>query len=443
MEVTRRAFGIGTLGTFLMAGAAVQAPSATAIPVGYDSVYYWNDVLLNAFRQLGGPPTVLSRVGAMMHLAIYDAANSVSPIGSAYVATYSKSPQKVYVLRQNIDAAALSVLRHEFSSVNFDAAAANAPRDAFTIEPGPDGFGDVGGAAAQGIINARANDGSTNNTPYQPQLVPGQWRPTPNSGSAQSPNWGLVKPFSLTRGSQFRPPPPGNFTNLTALLASPAYAGQVNEVKLLGRSKLSTRTGAQTDIAFFWANDLDGTYKPPGQLFNATKVISQARNLSMLGNVRLFALVAMALADAAIACWDSKFDTSIDLWRPETAIQMAGTDGNDATIADSAWSPLSHYTDGRSFSPPFPSYASGHATFAGAWAGIMKRYFATDSVSFTVTTQDPSRISSSRPFSSFSAAANEMALSRLYLGVHYRWDADSGLSTGDKVAKQVFTTKLL
>ncbi|WP_410810282.1 vanadium-dependent haloperoxidase [Micromonospora sp. 067-2] len=434
---------LGRTATAFLAAITVGATVTTAprpaaaVPPGFDHVVYWNNVLLDAYRATDLPPTVLSRAGAMMHLAMYDTAVSLGTAGAPYIATVAKIPNYNYDRDWNLDAAAVRVLRAVFPGLNFDAAYSGSRVYPPIGNPGPEGYStSVGDGAAQNIISARANDGSTNNAPYTASITAGQWRPT-GSGAAASPNWGSVKPFALTSGSQFRPPLPGGFSTVGAMLSSPQYATQVNDVRRKGSANASPtdRTTDQTRLAFFWANDAGGTYKPPGQLFAHTQVVAAQRPTE---TVRLFALVAMALADAAIAGWDAKYNTSIDLWRPETAIAEPQSDGNAATTPDPAWRPLSVNRNGVRFSPPFPAYVSGHAIFAGAWAGVMKRYYGTDAVSFTGGTDDPNAAGVTRSFSSFSAAATENAASRIYLGVHYQWDADAGMSTGDAVANRVF-----
>ncbi|NED49333.1 vanadium-dependent haloperoxidase [Micromonospora aurantiaca] len=417
---------------------AVQAPAA-AVPAGFDHTIYWNNVLLKTYRAVGGPPTVLSRAAAMMHLAMYDASASLSG-GSTYLTKVDRTPNFSYDVDMNIDRAAFKVLQSVFPGRDFTADYQGSRVYPPIGEPGPEGWStSVGEGTAQNMINARVNDGSANNTAYTPTIAAGQWRPTEAGTSAASPNWGRVKPFALTSSSQFRPSLPGGFPDIATMLTSTAYAAQVNDVRRLGAATGSTRTADQTQAAFFWANDLDGTYKPPGQLFAHTQIIAKAKGTT---TVKLFALVAMAMADAAIAAWDAKYETGIDLWRPDTAIEEPQTDSNSGTTPDPSWQPLSTAANGTHFSPNFPAYVSGHATFAGAWAGIMKRFYGTDAVTFTATTEDPKAVGVQRTFTSFSAAANENALSRLWLGVHYRWDADAGLATGDAVANRVFGTYL-
>jgi PAP2 superfamily len=141
------------------------------------------------------------------------------------------------------------------------------------------------------------------------------------------------------------------------------------------------RTPEQRQIAFFWANDLDGTYKPPSQLFRLTQ-------------------------------------------------------------KDAVWEPLSVDRAGKHFSPPFPAYVSGHATFGAAHTGIMRNFFGTDNVSFELDTDEPSAVGIKRSFNSFSSAALENGRSRIYLGVHFQWDADHGYISGTNLADYVFANRL-
>ncbi|MEV0274376.1 phosphatase PAP2 family protein [Hamadaea sp. NPDC050747] len=440
--------------TLAATGSVVAASPAQAAPIG-DHVLYWNNVLLRAYRTAGGAPGPLARAGAMMHLAMFESVNTINCYktgsydvfnclaidytGSNTITTWNNPD-----VETAIDYAAYTVLSSVYPGQSFSADLTGA-QDGIPVDASQQQGQSVGVKAGQNMLSYRNNDNSTDATPYTPSTAPGFWRPT-GSGDAATPNWGKVTPFSrftdTYRTSQLRPQLPGGYSTMPALLASSAYASQVNEVKSLGRSTGSTRTATQTQIGWFWANDLDGTYKPPGQLFTFTRIVSAQRGLDQLANLKLFALVGAAMADAGVLAWDVKYQTAIDLWRPESAIQLADTDGNSATTADTAWRPLSADRNGVNFSPPFPAYISGHATFGGAWAKAMSRYFGTDAITFTGTTEDPHAVGVTRTFTSFSAAATENARSRVYLGVHYQWDGDYGVQTGTKVGDYV-SSKLL
>ncbi|MGH3680329.1 MAG: vanadium-dependent haloperoxidase [Natronosporangium sp.] len=294
----------------------------------------------------------------------------------------------------------------------------------------------------------RDSDGSDDITPYPFESVPGAWQLTgaacdnPSGGPTGpvTPNWGRVTPFTMTSNTQFRQDHPASASGYQELLSSSLYATHVNEVKLLGRFDSATRTQEQTDIAWFWANDLDGTYKPVGQLLASLEDFTTGQGITdPVALSRIYTLVSLALADAGIAAWDQKYDTVIDLWRPQTAIQQADDDGNPATVPDPEWLPLLALAPPSTtrINPCFPAWVSGHATFAAAWAGVMANEFG-DATSVTVGSEDPRAFGQTRTFSSFSAAAVENAESRIFLGVHYRFDADDGLATGFGLADHVY-----
>jgi membrane-associated phospholipid phosphatase len=412
-----------------------------------DAVTHWNDVLLDVVRQVGGPPGPISRGGAMMHGAVYDAVNSIVPTHEPYLIQVPAPPSA------SIEAAS-AYAAHDTLAAAFPSTTVNLAKalsDALNGIPSTTTAAEiaagkaVGKATALAMVQRRTGDGADVTPPYAAGSHPGDWRPTDPAHGAASPNWPSVTPFSLSSGSQFRPPRPGGYQSKTEMLASAEYAAQLNEVKALGRVNSTTRTAEQTRIAFFWANDADGTYKPPGQLFEITKIVSDLKGLDVVENARLFALVALAMADAAIVAWDAKYATDLDLWRPVTAIRLANTDGNSATSADTSWEPLA--TDpstGQHLTPPFPAYVSGHATFASAHAGVMRLFFGTDNVTFTATTEDPNPQAHNltRTFNSFTEAARENARSRIYLGVHYQWDGDHGFLSGLALAEHLFTTRL-
>jgi membrane-associated phospholipid phosphatase len=417
-----------------------------------DAVTHWNDVLLKVIRRLHGDaagPTQVSRGGAMMHGAIYDAVNSIEP------STHRPYLVSVPSVPGTSVRAAIAHAAHDTLVVAFPSQSAliTAERNAeiAAIPPSADVTrGEVvGKAAARAMITARANDGANIPMPYTPGGQPGDWRPT-NSGPPVGANWPDVTPFGIPAGNAFRPPLPGGYASKSQVLSSSEYTANFNEVKRVGRfDALATgnRTAEQEEIAKFWANDLDGTYKPPGQLFDITKRISNQKGLDLVDNARLFALVALAMGDAAIVAWDAKFATPLDLWRPETAIRLAGPDGNPATAPDPNWKPLSFDpstgspTSGMHFSPPFPAYVSGHATFGGAFAGVMRGFFGTDVVMFTAGTEDPNLPNPSavtRTYKSFTEMAIEEARSRVYLGVHFDFDGVEGRLAGTAAGKYIY-----
>jgi hypothetical protein len=420
---------------------------AISVANSVDVVVQWNDVLLEAIRKTGGAPTIISRIAAIMHIAMFEAVNLVE---RKYASYPHISLNHIHIPDNTSVEAAISYAAYRVLLVGYPMQVSlieEALRSALVLIPASNQEKEngriLGEAIAKIVLESRQNDGADNCMSYQASNRPGDWRPT-NGVGAVTPGWRQVRPFAMNRGNQFRPSFPGNYSSQEELLRSPEYAAQLQEVQLYGSKDSKIRTAEQTEIAFFWANDLDGTYKPPGHLFRLTQIVAKQRHLNLLENARLFALVAIAMADAAIVAWDAKYaDHYINLWRPVSGVQMADMDGNLVTREDRSWTPLSvDPRTGQNFTPPFPAYVSGHATFGAVHAGIMRHYFGTDNVTFELDTDDPSVPYVKRRFNSFSAAALENGRSRVYLGVHYQWDADSGYDSGTKLADFVFTNYL-
>ena len=251
-----------------------------------------------------------------------------------------------------------------------------------------------------------------------PGSGPGTWRPTPPRLDAPLlPQWATVRPFVLASPRQFRPPgPPG--------LGSRAWADAYDEVKAIGRADGASRTAEQTQIARLWADGM-GTYTPPGHWNQIAAQVAQDAGNGLTANARLFAALNLALADAAIACWDAKY--AYRFWRPVTAIGAADTDGHPDTEADPSWAPLLT-------TPNFPEYISGHSTFSGAAEVVLSSFFGPD-VAFSTSSAGLPGVT--RSYTSFGAAAEEAALSRLYAGIHFRFSNQDGLATGRAVARHV------
>ncbi|GAA0375430.1 hypothetical protein GCM10009530_27440 [Microbispora corallina] len=427
------------------AHAAVTGPPPQAS--SFDHVLYWNSVFLDTIRTLprlgqdphAGDPTLLARAGAMLHIAIHDANWPAAPVTYLPKITQQNPSDSI---EATMDAAAHRVLEHLYPYIDFDANLTYALGQIPAWVPAAY----VQGGRADGekigdlMIAARSGDGPAFDTSYTQEVnVPGAWRQTDPDRLPVSPNWWKLKPFAMTSGTQFRPPLPGGFGSYDALVRSPAYAAQVAEVQKYGGASSTARTADQTQAAHFWANDLPTTYRPVGHLFAITQKISRDQGLRQNETAELFNLVSMALADASIVAWGAKYATPIDLWRPQSAINLADPSVTPGLTPDPNWRPLSADTEGRPFSPPFPAYVSGHATFAGAWAGVMQRWFGHD-LTFTAPTDDPYANPRARTFTGFQQAAEEDAMSRLWLGVHYRWDAEAGLESGFNLGEFVYVT---
>ncbi|MEU2119870.1 hypothetical protein ABZ567_30490 [Streptomyces sp. NPDC016459] len=441
---SRRSAKAAIAGLVLAAAVSTTPANAASLDTGTeagstpDRVLYWNNAILDAFRQVGGTPGPLTRGGAMMNLAIYDAVNSISTIGKPYLTKDASAASQHGAIDSAVDYAAYTALKNAFPNVDFTAAfnTARALPDRGTAAQRQLGS-QLGIKTANAIITNRTNDGSTNTTPYVATVGPGHWIPAPNKPVGGA-NWGKVKPFALTTGSELRPAKPAGFTTPEQMLKSPEYAAQVNEIKAIGGKNSTVRTPEQTQIAHYWANDVDGTYKPVGQQYDHTIAIYKKHRPygTSYDSAKLFAKLSVSLADAAIAIWDSKFNTDWDLWRPEHAINFADQVPNPNLVADPTWKPLESDAAGNSFSPNFPTYLSGHSGIAAAWAGAVKNHFGRDDLTFTAGTDDPYAKGVTRTFTSFTAAAQEKADSRKYIGVHFEWDNTAALTLGYQVANK-------
>ncbi len=403
-----------------------------------DEVIHWNNVLLDRFREDFGTgcPGPLARSGAIVQAAVFEAVNSIDRDWEPYI-DYVDAPITASKEAAVIAAAYRTMLALFPNSTQELTSEYIARRSLIPSGPAKNQGTRVGNRAAAQILLERTGDGSETPIAYQFLPGPGNYVPSPPSFNPEcNAEWGFVRPFAMERTTQFRPTMgPCGFQTMDALLASPQYAEQVNEVKAIGRRFGSGRTEEQTQIAFFWANDINGTYKPPGHLFAITQTVSRDQGLTLKENARLFALVGLAMGDAAIVAWDAKYNTAIDLWRPVVAIRRANADNNPATVQDKRWNPL------NTFTPPFPAWISGHATFGAAHAAVMAEFFGTDDITFTVDSEDPFYNAlpnhPPRTFTSFSQAGVENGISRIYLGVHYRMDATDGNAAGFALGRYV------
>jgi len=397
----------------------------SARPAAADVVIDWNKVLLDAIRTGNVNPPRASRAMAMTHAAIFDAVNTIDRTHQPYHVQLSVSPggSREAAAAQ----AAHDVLVNLFPAqqVTFDTALTAS------LSAIPDGTPKVGGRAigeqvAAQYITLRANDGSGTVTPYTPGTLPGQWIPTPPANAAALlPNWPTVTPWCMTSGSQFRHAvgPPA--------LSSAQYAADLNEVKSLGAAGSTMRTAEQTNIALFWADGAN-TSTPPGHWNRIAQSVAAVQGNTLSENARMFALLNLAEADAAVVSWDNKYQTNF--WRPITAIRLADQDGNAATDPDPNWTPLIA-------TPPFPTYTSGHSTFSAAAAEVLGLFYGTDNISFTTSAEGAAGIAD-RSFTSFSQAALEAANSRIYGGIHYRFDSEHGLENGEALGQFVFANEL-
>ena len=385
---------------------------------GEDVVLRWNRVLTETILTPGQHPGSIAgaRSYAMMHAAIFDAVNSIDGSYTPYLIDVPGT--KHASIEAAASRAAHDVLlalypgRAEVFSAELAASIASVT-DENRIQQGLR----FGREAAAAILAARTNDGWTVTGPsYVLPTTPGNWQPTPSAPAAFT-HYPGVKPFALNSSSQFIPPPP-------PALTSPEYAAALNEVKSVGSLSSTTRTPDQTNQATTWL-----TVATPVLVAvvwnNIARTLAVQKENSTVENARMFALMNISHHDGFQTAFASKF--TYGLWRPVTAIQRADEDGNPETEADPAWT-------SRIGNPPYPTYAGNMAAIGMSNAGILALFFGRDDLPVQYTF--PNGLT--RSYGSLSSIADEMAKSREYGGIHFRFDSVAGQSIGLNTSNYVY-----
>jgi hypothetical protein len=409
-------------------------------------------------EQLG--PGRAARAMAIVHIAVFDAANAIAGGYRGY--TDLPSGPKGASMEAAIAYAAHDTLNARYPSQEPSCDAVLAA-DLAAIPDGPAKTqgARVGQRSAAMILALRAHDGSHHAEPllgidYLTSDQPGMWRQDPISQIpiALGAYWGGVKPFVIPSASRFRVSPP-------PALDSADYAAAFDEAKRLGGDGVVTpteRTFDQTIAGIFWAYDGTPSLCAPPRLYNqiAAQLFAQMGSPDVVEFTRLMALINVAMADAGIAIWESKYFYNV--WRPITAIRESdpGTgptglgDGNSATTGDPTFTPLGAPASnllGPDFTPPFPAYPSGHAGFGGAVFQVLRRFFGTDDIPFTFVSDEFNGVTLDhngvprplipRTFQNLAQAEEENGQSRIYLGIHFAFDKNDGIAQGRRIADYV------
>jgi hypothetical protein len=277
-----------------------------------------------------------------------------------------------------------------------------------------------GQSVADAIWTWRSTDGfSPPPAPFLGGSAVGEWRPTPPAFlPGAGPQFAYMTPWAILSPSQFRPVGP-------PALDSDRYAADFLETKSMGSFSSSLRTADQTLASLFWNASTASYYWD-----HIAVSLAARRHATLLENARVLALLNIAMADAAIACWEAKYHYVF--WRPVTAIPLAGTDGNSATAPERSWSPLFA-------TPAHPEYPSGHSTVSGAAATVLAEQFG-QSTSFTVNSDV--MLAVERSFPNFEAALSEIKDARVFAGIHFRSACDDGQAIGVAVAQYVMSNSI-
>lgn len=403
------------IGTLVLAGMP---------PARGNLVLDWTAEMMAAIRSENTGPTISTRNLAILNVATYEAVNAIVQTHQPY-AFHLQTPAETSVEAAVIGAGreVMLVLYPSFRGRTEDLYQVQiaALPDTPSVRTGLA----LGHEAAVRMIALRAADGSATDIPYIPSAKPGQWQRTPPFYRPPfTPQWRYVDTFCLPSLTPFLPSPPPR-------LDSPEYARDFEEVKELGARNSVARTAEQSLIAEYWS-DFSYTAMPPGHWHEIASTIARDRRTPLAETARLFALLGLAQADAAIVCWEAKY--AWNLWRPVTAIRRADEDGNAATVADPEW-------DSLLAAPPFPSYTSGHSTFSKAAAEVLSGFYGTDAITFT--TRSDSVPGVFRVYQSLAACADEVGMSRIYGGIHFQFDNTQGKRTGAGVAHHILANYLL
>jgi hypothetical protein len=410
---------------------AAPPADATGWRSNGDVIIEWNGILQ---RFSAGQPFTQLRGYTMLHVAMADA---VVAIEGRYEPFQTRVRAPSYA---SAEAAAAQAGHDVFYALILSPegrAAADAALAARleTINPGPRSAGvRVGQRVAADLIEARLNDGYATANPQPPLLgpstLPGVWQPTA-SGPFQFSDIINAQPFGLLTATQYLPAP-------APQLDSAKYAEDLNEVKRVGRAAggaiAPDRTEAQTRFAQLFAASPGTIYAnatSPFRLWsNVARDLSLQKRLSLASTARVFALTMVAMNDSLLTSHASKM--VYRLWRPETGIAHADIDNNPATEAEAGWAPLV-------ITPPYPAYSSNMTCLGAGGSRILADLFNGDEQAFNAVWYTATgTVVWSEPYTSLWQLGVDEANSRIWGGIHYRFDIEASQVSCVQVADYIF-----
>jgi hypothetical protein len=397
---TREAAMLGKRGWGLLALLLCGPVTTAAANVITD----WDEKAVGAV-QTKMPPPAGYRVMAIMHLAMFEAVNSIEPRYKPYKSSLPATPD------MSKEAAAAAAAGRVLRKLVPDAAADVQAAMTSYLASLPEGDAKANGVklgeqAAKVMLEARANDGASAPDNYRPRTLPGVYVGTTITVGSRYPN---VTPFAMTSPSQFRPKPPIS-------LKSAQWAKDFNEIKELGEKNSTKRTARQTEDARFWV--LTG----PLSTHPLERQIAIAKNMDVVDSARFLALLSATEEDALIAVLDAKY--KYEFWRPITAIRNADIDGNPETQRDPNWQPIEN-------TPLHPEYPCAHCIVSSSVAAVIGSVLGSDDIPEVMTS--PFAPGVTHRFTSLRAYTDEVAMARIYAGFHYRFSATVGSEMGQKI----------
>ncbi len=438
-----------------------------------DAILFWNQVSLDAnktdfssdkpetpINSEQGGPTRTSRALAIVHLAMYDAYVGVTGAAATYL-TYAPTAgtTNVDAARAAVSAAACETLsalyigqRATFQKKHLEFVSMLTTGSDPDVELGLN----WGRLVAVAMLDSRKGDGSdVSDDLYVPSAEPGRHRVDPqNPGQGNlGPHWGKVKPFGINHLTTVIPAMPHYALN------SAAYKLAFDEVKAKGALTGVTRAPDETVVGVYWAYDGARNIGVPPRLYNqAVRAIAIKQATTEAANARLFAMANVAMADAGILAWHVKYQ--FNLWRPVVGIRESDVgwgptgkgDGN-STAGDPFWVPLgAPRTNQPGFpgaTPNFPAYPSGHATFGAAALrvveselGLLNTFefgFISDELNGESIDRDGTARARFLPNMTIDKAIQDNLDSRVWLGVHWRFDGTEGVRLGSEIATRIQT----
>jgi vanadium-dependent haloperoxidase-like protein len=355
-----------------------------------------------------------ARIVTLLHVAIFEALNAIDrryqPYRLALVADRKTSREATAAAAGN----AILVALYPEQKATLDAMLA---QQLAAVPEGPARERGLilGRKAAADILELRQDDGSDAPDTWRPSTQPGRYVPTAPVASAGVGAW---TPWVMTRGAQFRPPPPPAFT-------SPTWTRDVNEIREMGGLDSRSRSAEQTTVARFWFVTGPRSWDP------VVASVCANKQMDLLDCARLFALTSLAGCDAYIAVFDAKYH--YNFWRPVTAIRNADQTGNPATPREAGWLPLGD-------TPMHPEYPCAHCITAAAVAAVLRGAVGEDPGSMSMTSTAVPGVT--RTWTSLDDYANEVSNARVWAGFHYRFSTEVGKDMGRKVGELVVTTQL-